>query len=222
MKQGSYLRELLSLLHFAACEESNETIERWVNISHFVAHITEGGEFALDAQSIGELDVLLIALEKEFRDFGSDNSPVDYSLNHYANLSRAWVGQAYELARSIRQRLSATPKSERKAQISEDFLECYRLLEATRVVLFKREIAGGAKILKTTPIVLRREGSEELIPYTHGMSVMAENMKFFPTLGCVGWHVFGAELSETGVIVSRAELSEKLLIGLEGLNSGAR
>lgn len=217
MKHGSYLRDLLSYLHVAAREENSDTFTRWVNVSHVVASITDGPEFALDTQSIGELDVLLTALEKEFQDFETDHTRVDFSLGHYANLSRVWVGQAYELIRCIKQRLSATPRSKRKAKISNDFLECHQILEATRVVLFKREIAGGAKMQRSKPILLRREGSDELIHYKHGMSAMTENMKIFPTLGCVGWHVFGAELPDSGRIVSRTELSQMVLAVLEEL-----
>lgn len=212
------LRKLLSALHLVALGENKTRNEQWIKTSYIVGRVTGGHEFVRDTQEIGTLDILLISLEKEFLTKQDDSSEmVDHSFHYYANLSRSWVGQTYELMRCIKQRLLATPKAERKATVSEEFLACFRTLEAIRVVLFKREIAGGAKMQKQEPIILRQSSSSNPIPYQHGLSSMTENAQFFPTLGCIGWHVFGANLPKSGIIVSRTELSAQVFGVLKNL-----
>lgn len=220
MENEPSLRKLLSLLHLVALDKNQERNAQWIKASYIVGRVTDGFGFVQDTQQIGTLDILLISLEKEFLATQDDSGgAVDHSFHHYGNLSRSWVGQTYELMRCIKQRLLATPKAKRKATVSEEFLACFQALEAIRIVLFKREIAGGAKMQKQEPIFLCSDGGSDPTPYNHGLSAMTENAKFFPTLGCIGWHVFGANLPENGTIFSRAELSKQVLDVFECLES---
>jgi hypothetical protein len=171
---------------------TSRTIERWVRASWAAATFVPEPIMAVYIQGLGRLDVSLAAGDEFFlADFEKHKTSVSegMALNERFTLSHLWVLGAYEVVRTICQRIKVR-KGEIPKEVAESFEKLKHEFTRLRVPLAKMEPSGAHK----------RTDSNIAFPTLHA------------TKG-ISWQV------SRDVFITRQDLAESLLTALERTRS---
>ena len=121
------------------------TLQRWVDASHSLAKLEPF--MVVVAQGLGRLDISLMTEDREFVANIEKNQrslEENVKLNVRFTTSYLWVLGAYELVRTICQRL-IDQKLDQSEQLAKDFGEIKKIFNRLRVPLAKMEPASAHK-----------------------------------------------------------------------------
>jgi len=193
---GSPARDALLRLYSMANIQDPELQKRWVGLS-----LKLGPRLAsrsiVTIQNLGNLDLILRALEKEFHPTPS----VDPVLTLQSGLSEAWIGSAYEIFRIAKNKL---PDDAQVRQIHDQL----RLL---RIPLEKYQISEDSKL--NEPLKLVKESSDHEDVYLYDKTDL-DREHVMPTgvsnRGSVQWRAIDLTKMDSSWI-ERLHLSEVIL-----------
>lgn len=181
-----YIGALVATAFRSAAQQQAPKHQQWVDASIKISFLRPSSLLISNVQRCGEMDLLLRAMEKEWR---PPDAPVDPLLNpfHYqALLSDWWVGSAYEIVRLY---LESEKGNARVEQLGHRL----RLL---RVPLEKHQIAADRSM--SDPMVMVRIGPGPQSNYTYDPKDPSRT-HIMPTAisarGSLMWHVVDIKAS---------------------------
>ncbi|MBN8915273.1 MAG: hypothetical protein J0I31_06720 [Rhizobiales bacterium] len=181
----------------------DELVRRWISISHKVGSLLPQSLLTMSVQRVGELDVLLRAIEDEFRSAGPDK--FGFNAHYQIMMGDLWVGSLYEICRLL---------SERKLSPQTDpFKNLARELKLIRIPLEKHEIASDRRISGSLTLETGPDGSENRREYEYRTNdntrshIMPQG---FSEKFSQMWHVIDVERSQS-YWIERRELSDRFM-----------
>ncbi len=147
--------QLLETAQYVATLKHNREHLMWIKLSHSLGSLIADGA-TLTIQSLGKMDLLLRVLEDERvakRNMVEGSSPAapDFSLDIQNTLSEYWVGSAYEIFRSAKEKNTS---DEAARQLHDD-------LRLVRVPLEKYQLPQDHKLTEPLPMgVIGDDGSD--------------------------------------------------------------
>lgn len=131
--------ELMLAAFTIATNGQPRLFERWVRISHQIGSRLPTSRLRKSVQDVGQLDVIVRAIEDERRGFGLDQpGPHLMAADMLGVLSGLWVATAYEVLRLLKERELLPP--------GEKPLQLHYHLERVRVPLMKHELQKEDKL----------------------------------------------------------------------------
>lgn len=181
----------------------DELVQRWISISHKVGSLLPRSLLAMSVQRVGEMDVLLRAIEDEFRSAGPDE--FGFNAHYQIMMGDLWVGSLYEICRLL---------SERKLSPQTDtFKNLSRELKLIRIPLEKHEIASDRRISGSLTLETGPDGSDNRREYEYRTNdntrshIMPQG---FSEKFSQMWHVIDVERSQS-YWIERRELSDRFM-----------
>jgi len=180
--------------------------ERWIRMSFRVGSQLPRSLLSVSIQRLGEVDLACRALESELLSHPPRDGELDLRPNYLAVFSESWIGSAYAICYTLR---------DRKILTDSEFLQLAEHLRMIRVQIEKYEVASDRKLpapLQFAPTQLRSDEKEAPIyiydkddrlrahiPRT-GLSARRSYM----------WEVFDVKSDASGWF-ERLELSDRML-----------
>lgn len=184
-------------LYTVAVAQNSEVFRNWINLSKkLYPNIATGSILTL--QNIGNIDVMLRALESELD--GSAHG-IDPILTLQSGLSELWVGSAYEVFRIAKNKM---PDDHAAKKIHDQL----RLL---RMPLEKYEVAGTDKLKEPLQMVKSDGTAEEMSPYDNNDSGKEYMMPSrISSNGSIEWNTF-CSVENKSLWIERLKLSDEIL-----------
>lgn len=120
--------------------------QKWRAASFRIGALLPNSLLVASVQKIGELDLVLRAMEIEHRAVAAGESPDSLAGHYLVWLSELWIGSAYEILRLLKD-------DKRRLVTSTALRDLEYLFRLLRVPLEKHEIAGDAKL--ASPLQMR-------------------------------------------------------------------
>lgn len=198
--------ELLDLAWGAALASGEDISAQWTKLSHKLA--APNGHATVAIQNLGQLDLLLRALEAEALPDPSVG-PL-FAAHHRVLLSESWVLNAYEIVRSLYETEKAAAEATGTAQTPGLAALKYRCALA-RMPIAKGEIANysAKKFKPSEPIIMAHEDGSDPRPYVNDGSLLTPRAICAVT-GAIVWRVVDLG-TDNDVTISRRELSDAFL-----------
>lgn len=181
----------------------DQLMQRWISISHQVGSLLPHSLLAMSVQRVGELDILIRALEDEFRSAGSDG--IGFNAHYQIMMSDLWVGSLYEICRLLSER-NLSPKTDAFKLLSRE-------LKLVRIPLEKHEIASDRRISGSLVLETGPEGSENRREYEYKKNdntrshIMPQG---FSEQHSHMWHVIDVEKTRS-YWIERRDLSDRFI-----------
>lgn len=192
---------------FRLAQNTNKKIhERWIQMSFRIGSKLPQSQLSVSIQRLGEVDLLCRALEQDLSEQPAPEGGLDFRFNYLWLLSEWWVGSAYSLSFTLK---------DRKILTDPEFLKLTDDLRMIRVQVEKHEIASDRKLsepLQFSPAPLRPdEKTPPIFQYDKNDPLRAH----IPRRGASSrrsamWEVFDVNADESRWY-ERSELSDRML-----------
>lgn len=199
---------LISAAFQAGFTGQEELHRRWIRVSAELGSRLKRSSLMMAIQRIGQIDILLHALERERKAQAVEVEADVMSFHFQHMMSEVWVLLAYEAARTIRER-TIGPQGEAYGDV-------YRRIEVVRMIIAKHEIATE-RLLKE-PLTLESypaRADDRPTTYDPADALRAHIAPIgLSERGSVGWWAIDLKAGGTRW-VERQQLSDDLLSSWE-------
>ena len=193
---------------FRLAQSSNkETHERWIRVSFRIGSRLPQSLLSVSIQRLGEIDLLCRALEQELLERPGREGELDFRYNYLWILSEWWIGCAYAVCFTLK---------DRKILTDPDFLKLADDLRMIRVQIEKHEVASDKKLtepLQFSPTQLRPdEKTPPIFQYDKNDRLRAHIPRrgSSSTKRSAMWEVFDVKADESRWY-ERLDLSDRML-----------
>ncbi|WP_133137752.1 hypothetical protein [Legionella rowbothamii] len=186
---------LISSAFEMAFKHSPEIHQKWIKSSLFTGAQLPNTQLVISLQDIGNMDLLLRAMEDE----SSSKAPLN--LTYQRLLSDLWIGSCYEVFRVMKQKIKPE---------SETFKKIFKNLTLIRIGIEKHEIAGDKKLKE--PIAFVCESSIEQYEYNPTDEKRGHIMKSgLSKKGSIVWEVLDIKPSPHNYWLERRDISDDVV-----------
>jgi hypothetical protein len=192
---------------FGLARASDKDInERWIRMSHRIGSQLPHSLLAVKIQQIGEVDLVCRALEKELLEQPPRDGEMDFRFNYLMVLSEWWIGSAYAVCYTLK---------DRKILTEPKFLKLANDLRMIRVQIEKYEVPSDRKLsdpLQFLPTQFRPDEKEApIFEYDKKDRLRAHIPRRGVSPRHSGmWEVFDVDADQTRWY-ERLELSDRML-----------